>query len=153
MINDELGSGSCGDPVNPIWGYARIIDITDEMNPKLASLVRTEAQHPDFCEHEMNAPADGLGFGVGTHYCNVDRLVDTRVLACGNFSGGVRLYDIRNPWRPKELAYYSVKDETTPGQTRIHIDKRELWFATTPGAFYVVKIRAGSPLDQVLSEP
>jgi hypothetical protein len=153
IISDELGSGSCGDPTNPIWGYARILDISDERDPKTVALVRTEAQHPDFCDSPAQAEPGAVGFGVGTHYCNVDRLDDPRVLACGNWAAGLRVYDIRNPWQPKELAYYSIKSEEAAGRPQIVVDKREIWFATTPGAFYVVKIRAGTPLDEILAGP
>jgi hypothetical protein len=62
------------------------------------------------------------------------------------------MYDIRNPWRPKEVAYFDTKGEGLPGLTRIHVEKRELWLATTPGTFYVLKIPEGSPVDQILSQ-
>jgi hypothetical protein len=138
LITDELGSGNCADPNKPPYGYAHIFDISDERNPKLASRVRTEAQGP--CTGV--APGGG-GFGVGTHYCNVDRLADPRLLSCGNWAGGARVFDIRNPWRPKEIAYFDVAGEMTPGLTRIHLERRELWVAMAPGTFYVLKFRDG----------
>jgi hypothetical protein len=152
MINDELGSGHCDDPNKPVWGYARIFDMRDETQPKLVSLIKTEAHDPENCEAAVMAEGGANFFGVGTHYCNVDRLVEPRLLACGIQSGGVRVYDIRNPFRPKEVAYFSVKGEAVPGLARIHVEKRELWLATQPGTFYVLKFAEGSAVDQILSE-
>jgi hypothetical protein len=151
MVNDELGSGSCDDPKKPQWGYARILDMSDEKKPTLVSLIKTEAHDPKNCQAAGMAEGATDGFGVGTHYCNVDRLDDPRLLSCGIQAGGVRVYDIRNPWRPKEVAYFSGASEAVPGLQRIHVEKRELWLATQPGKFYVMKFPTGGVVDQILS--
>jgi len=136
VMTDELGSGSnCADPAKPQFGYARIFDIQDETNPVLVSKIKTEAQDPAHCT-EATAQA-GTFFGVGTHYCNVDRRDDPRLLSCGLWAGGVRLYDIRNPWRPKEVAYFNVPNTQVPGLTRLRVAERELWVATST-TFYVL---------------
>jgi hypothetical protein len=41
------------------------------------------------------------------HYCAVDRNVNPTALGCGYFESGVRVFDIRDPERPKEIAYYN----------------------------------------------
>lgn len=152
FINDELGLGACGDEKKPAWGYGRIFDMSDEKKPKLVSLIKTEAHDPKNCEAAGKAEGGTEGFGVSTHYCNVDRFEDPRLLSCGIQAGGLRIYDIRNPWRPKEVAYFSRPDEAVPGMQRIHTEKRELWLATQPGTFYVMKFPPGSAVDQILSE-
>jgi hypothetical protein len=152
LITDELGSGNCDNPKKPQWGYARIFDIRDEKNPTLVSLIKTEAQDPTNCKAAGEAFGSTGGFGLGTHYCNVDRLSDPRVLACGNWDAGLRVYDIRNPWQPKEVAYFDTPTANMPGLARIVPDKREIWIAVMPGTFYVLKITAGSTLDTILSE-
>jgi hypothetical protein len=151
FVNDEAGSGACDNPEKPVWGYGRIFDMRDETNPKLASLVKTEASEPQNCEAAVGEGEKNL-FGVSTHYCSVDRYQNPRLLSCGIQAGGVRVYDIRNPWRPKEVAYFSVDGEAVPGMQRIHVEKRELWLATQPGTFYVLRFSRGSPLDQILSD-
>jgi hypothetical protein len=148
MVTDELGSGSCDDPMKPPYGYARIFDISDEMNPTLVSKIKTTAQSP--CKGQP--PSDGF-FGVGTHYCNVDRLNNPRLLACGNWEAGLRVYDIRNPWRPKELAYFDTASEGVPGLARILVDKGMLWVTTTPGTFYVLKFADGVLEPIIGSDP
>lgn len=137
VMTDELGSGSCADPNKPQYGYARIFDIHDEKNPTLVSKIKTEAQDPAHCT-AATAQA-GTFFGVGTHYCNVDRQDNPRLLSCGLWAGGVRLYDIRNPWRPKEVAYFNVPNTQVPGLTRILPTERELWVSTS-STFYVLRL-------------
>lgn len=137
VMTDELGSGSCADPNRPQYGYARIFDISDEKNPTLVSKIKTEAQDPAHCQ-AATAQA-GTFFGVGTHYCNVDRQDDPRLLSCGLWAGGVRVYDIRNPWRPKEVAYFNVPNTQVPGLTRLLPEERELWVSTS-STFYVLRL-------------
>ncbi|MFT3925889.1 MAG: hypothetical protein QM778_25320 [Myxococcales bacterium] len=162
IVSDEMGARNCLDPNKSIWGYARIFDISDEQNPKLVALIKTEAQDPANCS--AAGQSTDLPFGVSTHYCNVDRPDDPRLLACGIWQGGVRLYDIRNPWRPKEVAYFDrIETSDTPGNvpglTRIVAEKREWWLAMTQlssvggsGKFYVLKFPEGGVVDQILSE-
>src|SRR6185503_17411449 len=119
----------------PPFGYARILDIQNEKNPALVSKIKTEAKDPADCT-AVTAQA-GASFGVSMHYCSVDRPDDPRLLSCGLWSGGVRLFDIRNPWRPKELAYFSVPGAQVPGLTRIRVRERELWVSTNT-TFYVL---------------
>jgi hypothetical protein len=151
LITDELGSGSCADPKKPQWGYARIFDIRDEQDPKLVSLIKTEAQDPKNCEAAGQASGGTAGFGVGTHYCNVDRLEDPRIAACGNWDGGLRVYDIRNPWLPKELAYFDTPTANMPSLARIVPERGQIWIAVTPGTFYVLEAIAGSELARILA--
>ena len=146
MVTDELGSGTCADPAKPPYGYARIFDIADEMDPVLVAKIKTEAVGP--C---TGTPVGDGFFGVGTHYCNVDRLDDPRLLACGFWSGGVRVFDIRNPWRPKELAYFDTAEFSVPGLVRIRVEQAELWVAGWPDVFYVLKFADGV-LDEIAQE-
>lgn len=65
----------------------------------------------------------------------------------------MRVFDIRNPWRPKEVAYFDTAgtDDMVPGLTRIRTDERELWVATTAGVFYVLEL-TGPVFDEILAE-
>jgi hypothetical protein len=153
IINDELGAGACGEPMKPQWGYTRIFDLSDEKMPKQLSIIKTEAQDPKNCEKASeNAGAAAGFFGLGTHYCNVDRFDNPRLLSCGNFDAGVRVYDIRNPWRPKEVAYFDTPQLNVPSMQRIVVEKRELWVASGSSEFFVLKFTPGSAPDQILSQ-
>lgn len=92
---DELGSGA-----------ARIIDISDETAPRVVSKLKLEIQLPDAAGARTRSAGDGI-FGYDGHYCDVDRLVDPTAVACGYFESGVRVFDIRNPISPREIAYYN----------------------------------------------
>lgn len=88
-------------------GAARIIDIADETAPRIVSKLKLEIQMP---EREAVRRADTTNpvlFGYDAHYCTVDRQTDPTTLACGYFASGVRVFDIRDPARPVELAYYN----------------------------------------------
>ncbi|MET0285209.1 MAG: hypothetical protein ABW352_12095 [Polyangiales bacterium] len=152
IITDELGSGNCNDPEKPQWGYAHVFDIANERAPSLVSIVKTEAQHPGHCEQAGQANGGTGGFGLGTHYCNVDRLEQPRVLACGNWDAGLRVYDIRDPRRPRELAYFDTPTANMPGLARIQIERKQLWIAVTPGTFYVLNIAPDSELATILGQ-
>jgi hypothetical protein len=149
MINEEYGSGDCDSPERPPYGYARIFDLSNEKQPKLASLIKLEVQDPKHCAEAMQAAED---LQLGTHYCNVDRVDNPRLLTCGEWDAGVRVFDIRNPWRPKEVAYFDTPEANVPVMTRIYVEKRELWLAATPGTFYVLKFPKGGVVDQILAE-
>ena len=65
----------------------------------------------------------------------------------------MRVFDIRNPWRPKEIAYFDTAgtDDTVPSMQRILPEERELWVATTAGTFYVMKF-AHAVLDEIVGD-
>jgi hypothetical protein len=93
-------------------GAARLIDISDVRNPRLVSKMKLEIQLP---EHEATARADtednGV-FGYQAHYCSVDRETDPTALACSYFQSGIRVFDVRNPYQPREIAYFNPPAQT-----------------------------------------
>jgi hypothetical protein len=99
---------------------ARIVDIGDETKPKLASKLILEMNDPAKC---ANVLPDLVGLSVftyGTHYCSVDNRHNATTLACGMFNSGIRIFDIRDPRRPKEIAYFNPAGVTTPSPGSNH---------------------------------
>jgi hypothetical protein len=123
LINaDEGGSGSgnmagwtaaCAAGLPP-WNMARIIDISDETKPTIISRLQLEMNDPANCDKVIPDLAGLAGFTYGSHYCSVDNKANATTLACGYFESGIRVFDIRNPLRPKEIAYYNPAAVTTP---------------------------------------
>ena len=97
----------------PVFPMARIVDISDETNPKLVSRLGLETHDP--ANFKAVIPdLTGLGiFMYGSHYCSVDNREKATTLACGYFNSGIRVFDIRDPANPKEIAYYNPAGTTT----------------------------------------
>jgi len=54
-------------------------------------------------------------------------------LVCGYFNSGIRVFDIREPWRPKEIAYYNPAGTTTPSYGSDHYTNALIPAQWTPG--------------------
>ena len=96
-------------------GAARIIDISDERAPKVISDLRLEVHQP---EHRTEVAGDpGVSSpvqGYAAHYCNVPRQDDPPLVACSFIASGLRVFDIRDPRSPKEVAYFVAPPAASP---------------------------------------
>lgn len=99
----DSGSGTSGVP----GGAARIIDIGDPANPKIIASLRLEIQTDKYATLNQAEIAGNGIFGYEGHYCSVDRENDPTAAACGYFQSGIRVFDIRDPYHPREIAYYN----------------------------------------------
>lgn len=97
--------GACAQNLPP-FGFARIIDIADETKPTLVSQLKLEVSDPANCAAVALDTSFNEVFGYSSHYCTVDNPADARFVACSYFQAGVRVFDIANPYRPREVAYY-----------------------------------------------
>jgi len=105
----------------PAWPYARIIDISDETKPKIVSRLMLEVEDPTNCSMVLPDLVGRASFTYGSHYCSVDNRKNATTLACGYFNSGIRVFDIRDPRRPKEIAYYNPAGTTTPSPGSNHL--------------------------------
>lgn len=96
IVVDEFGTGA-----------TRFVDISDETAPKVISKIRLEIQRTEHADKRRADLGNNGLFGYEAHYCEVDRPVEPQALACGYFQSGVRVFDIRNPLKPREIAYYN----------------------------------------------
>ena len=89
-------------------GYPNVIDITDERNPKIVAQLKLEVSDNANCELILNDPPEVGGGIIGYHVerCVPDRPSNPTMLACAFQQGGLRVFDIRDLSRPKEIAYY-----------------------------------------------
>ncbi len=111
LASDELGPmltnhvSACAQGLPP-WGFPRLIDIEDEKNPKTVSLLKLEIDDPANCGQLANDPAMTGSFGYSAHYCRADDPKNTKLVACSRHEAGVRVFDVSDPYHPKEVAYY-----------------------------------------------
>jgi len=146
---DELGgaNGPRGDASVP-WasaiGAARIIDVDDLRHPRVVSHLRLA----------VNNTGDGT---FAAHYCDVPSRIDPAIIACGFVGSGLRVFDVRDPLRPKELAYANFTN-LPPGvallpnaATDVRLSdvysapaydpaRHEIWFADASRGFMVVRL-------------
>jgi hypothetical protein len=136
---DEGGSGgitgagwqsACAAGV-PLFPMARIVDISNEKKPKQVTELMLEMNKPANCEQVLPDIVGLSIFTYGTHYCSVDNRENTTTLACDEFNSGIRVFDIRNPERPKEIAYYNPASETTASPGSNHVTFAQ-WVAGGP---------------------
>jgi hypothetical protein len=89
----------------PPFGFARIIDISDETRPKTISKLMLEVHDPANCSLVLDDNPQA-SFAYDSHYCTVDNPNNAKLVGCGYFGSGLRVFDIRDPYHPKEIAYY-----------------------------------------------
>src|SRR3954470_2292524 len=150
------------------FGYPEIIDMADERHPKVVSKIFNEVTLPENCAavsaDSASFPTNGLTKGdvfglVGSrvflydsHYCSTDRTHHPPIAACASFGSGIRVYDIRDPRAPKEIAYFNPGTTDAPagaianatvGRPVIRSDLGQIWFADIAKGFHVVQFRDG----------
>jgi len=169
IFTDEAGAGGSGGRAGacarglPPSGFARIIDISDETNPKTIAKLMLEAHDPANCAELLTTPDANGQSGYSSHYCSADQAQNPKMLACSYFGAGIRVFDIRDPFHPKEVAYYKPPARRTaflPGSSRWsptstadrtvdftptdirwrkHKGETHLWFASADNGFQIVK--------------
>lgn len=160
----QKGPSPCGlHPGNLTnFGVPEIFDITDVGKPKVVRHLMLEIDDPANCRQTMfdgdpTTDSQYPGEVYDTHFCRPDRLHDPTILACDRFYSGLEVYDIRDPYNPKELAYYrpgtlgeqatqhpewganprSLEDCTAPPVVRAA--RGEIWLGCYFGGLRVVK--------------
>jgi hypothetical protein len=92
---------------------ARIYDISNEASPQPVSKLMLQTHDPANCSQVIPDIAGLSIFTYGSHYCSVDNRDNATALACSYFNSGIRVFDIRNPARPQEIAYYNPPSTTS----------------------------------------
>jgi hypothetical protein len=143
---------------------ARIIDISDETHPVVISKLGLETHDPANFD-QVIPDLTGLGiFMYGSHYCSVDNKQKATTLACGYFNSGIRVFDIRDPVHPKEIAYFNPAGTTTASvgsnhatigqwraggpdwcsaQVHLNADNGTLWSTCQDNGFLMLKFTNG----------
>jgi hypothetical protein len=146
---DEFGSRS-------EVGAGRIIDIADERQPRVVSNLRLGVHQPE----NFPALANDNGTknpvqGYAGHYCNVPKRVDPGIVACSMILSGLRVFDIRDPLEPREIAYFNapVQPRITPeagvvppasnwamSSPSFVPERGEIWYSDGLSGFYALRV-------------
>lgn len=148
---DEFGSG---DNV----GAARIIDIGNPAAPAVVSNMRLAVNNADQqAGDQQNDPnATNSLQGYTGHYCGVPSRVNPGIVACSFILSGLRVFDIHNPARPIEIAYFNKPATTTQfglegegpqgayamSQPAFDVARHQIWYSDGNSGFYVVQINS-----------
>lgn len=148
----EMDEFAAGDRV----GAARILDMADETKPKVISNIRLEVHQAEARKGDQaNDPgADFSLQGYAGHYCSVPKRVDPGIVACTFILSGLRVFDIRDPYNPKEIAYFNgpipkVSALGDPGagyamSSAAFVPERgEIWYSDGESGFYALRVTNG----------
>ncbi len=102
MEIDEFGSGKS-------IGAARIIDVQDITRPRVVSDIRLAVNRAEAQGADLEAdPGNDQSFqGYQGHYCSLPSRVDPNILACTFIMSGLRVFDISDVTKPREIAYHN----------------------------------------------
>ncbi|WP_373082363.1 LVIVD repeat-containing protein [Zhongshania sp.] len=158
---DEYSSNEPGDNASvtshgEFVGAGRIIDISDETKPRVVSDLRLAVHDPANREAIADDPgAFNPTGGYAGHYCSVPTRVNPDIAACSMILSGLRIFDIRNPEKPKEIAYFNAPVQprvlTVPApasnwamsRPAFVPERKEIWYTDGYSGFYVVRLTNG----------
>lgn len=144
------------DPESPV-GAVRIIDVQDERRPRVVSRIRLEVHDPAARASDQQADP-GATFGVqgyAAHYCSVPRRVDPGILACSMIVSGLRIFDIQDVLKPREIGYFNrirtVDESGTTLERAGHAmsaptfdpARRQVWYTDGNSGFWAVELTNG----------
>lgn len=156
---DEFGSCSA-------VGAARIIDITDDTAPFVASNLRLEVHQEENFDEICDDPSTQTPVlqGYAAHYCHIPTRVDPAIVGCSMINSGLRIFDITDPANPVESAYFNA-----PRQPRAAFDqgtrvfessnwaysapafvpeRKEVWYSDGFQGFFAVRLTNGAWPDE-----
>ena len=135
-------------------GAGRIIDIADERAPRIVSNIRLEVHQPENRD-EIAADPGAANFvqGYAGHYCSVPQRDEPGILACSFIASGLRVFDIRDAERPKELAYFTTPaghssnagppSNYAMSSPAFDPGSGEVWYSDGNTGFYALKMADG----------
>jgi hypothetical protein len=136
-------------------GAARLINIDNERRPFLVSNIRLAVNNQK-ARHgaQRNDPgASSPVQGYAGHYCSVPRRVDPNLVACSFIASGLRVFDIRDPYHPREVAYFNKP--TMPGGQPSRegayamsapawdVEHKQIWYTDGNKGFFAVRLTNG----------
>ena len=147
-------TGLAAYPGSPV-GIARIVDVEDPTRPRVVSEISL-AVHQDAVRGGDQLSDPGASFpaqGYAGHYCSLPTRRDPRIAGCSMILSGLRLFDIRDVRRPREVGYFNqpllpgerVAAPTFAGAYAMSAPAwdraaRQVWYSDVNTGFFAVRL-------------
>lgn len=143
-------------PLDFAPGVGRIIDISDETAPEVVADIRLEVHDPALRPSFADDPGATRPYqGYAGHYCAVPQRDEPGIVACSMIGSGLRVFDIRDPRAPREIAYFNAP--ANPSSLVLNPDgapfamsapafvpeRGEIWYSDTASGFWAVRLTNG----------
>jgi hypothetical protein len=137
-------------------GGVRLIDISDEKHPKVVSRMRLAVWERSARADQGDDPGASSGTqGYAAHYCAVPQRIEPGIVACSTIVSGMRVFDVRDPLHPREVAYanHPAVDAADPAGSggaaamsapAFAPERREVWYADGNSGFWVERLSAAA---------
>jgi hypothetical protein len=154
---DEYNASTLNYGANPDdVGAGRIVDIADERAPRIVANLRLQINQPkEHAQYGDDPGADGQikggAQGYAAHYCNFPTRIDPKIVACSFIASGLRIFDISDLTKPKEIGYF-----VAPTNSRVENggdasdfsmsmpafvpERHEIWFTDGTSGFYALRV-------------
>jgi hypothetical protein len=153
---DEYNASTLSNGSPDDVGAGRIIDISDEKQPRIVSNLRLQINQPkEHAQYGDDPGADGQinggAQGYAAHYCNIPTRVDPKLVACSFIASGLRVFNIEDVSKPREIAYFVAPVQAKPengGQASNFAmsmpafvpARHEVWFTDGTSGFYALEL-------------
>ena len=130
-------------------GNARIVDVSDPGRPRHVSRISLGVNRPGGCATvatDLDRPSNLLLYT--SHYVSVDDPTDATLAFISWYSSGLRVFDIRDPAHPVEVAYFNppvgptgeLRHDSTTTYPRYVPETGQVWVGSGVNAFWVVEL-------------
>jgi hypothetical protein len=147
-IAPVTAKGCISQNLNPFAGAAQpwLSDITDPAHPRMrVSHLTLAINRKENCARELAEDEN-----ASVHYHDVDDPRHTTFVMASMWNAGLRIFDVRDPAHPGEVAYFNPGAFLRPSDNRtldkvwghVHYDAitGRIWFASQSGGFWVVEL-------------
>ena len=114
MIVDESLVNECSEPRQMVW----FVDMTVETRPMVVSSYTVNEASGNFCER-------GGRFGSHSSNESMAPVYYKKVAMIAFFNAGVRAIDVRDPYHPKEIAYFIPSITEATDKRCIKVDGKD----------------------------
>ena len=127
---------------------ARIINVDDPKRPFQVSTMRLQVHLEKNREGDQkNDPgAQSPIGGYASHYCAIPRYRNPELAGCAYIESGLRIFDIRDPYHPKEVGYYNQPAPTggyAMAKPAFDVRRHQIWYTDVSNGFFAVKVTNG----------